>query len=131
MTTLLSHARHRVRTAQLGLAGPAAALVLVWLVFQSLNPAFLSADNLVNLTQQSAVLGVLADGLGVLLLLPPVRALIRGYLKQSIQEKITVAQHDLGRPTKRGPQVDTASPVITVEAEVVETSTDRPHRDRP
>ncbi len=73
----------------------------------------------------------LADGLGVLLLLPPVRALIRGYLKQSIREKITVAQRDLGRPVKHGPDVDTASPVITVEAEVVETSTDRTHRDHP
>lgn len=73
----------------------------------------------------------LADGLGVLLLLPPVRALIRGYLKKSIQEKITVAQQDMGMPTTRRVDSDTASPVITVEAEVVETSADRPNREQP
>lgn len=73
----------------------------------------------------------LADGLGVLLLLPPVRALIRGYLKKSIQEKITVAQQDMGMPTTRRFDPDTASPVITVEAEVVENSTDHPHRKQP
>lgn len=67
MTTLFSQLGHRVRTAQLGLAGPVVALVLVWLVFQSLNPAFLSADNLVNLTQQSVVLGVLALGVVIVL----------------------------------------------------------------
>ena len=42
-------------------------LVLIGLVFQVLNPHFLSADNLVNLTQQSAATGVIA--LGVVLTL--------------------------------------------------------------
>lgn len=57
----------RLRTGETGPLPLAGVLVLIGLVFQVLNPAFLSADNLVNLTQQSAATGVIA--LGVVLTL--------------------------------------------------------------
>jgi D-xylose transport system permease protein len=57
----------RVRTGEMSSVPIAAALVLSWLVFQALTGSFLSSDNLVNLSQQSAVTGVIA--LGVVLTL--------------------------------------------------------------
>ncbi|HWJ86048.1 MAG TPA: sugar ABC transporter permease [Cellulomonas sp.] len=57
----------RLRTGELGALPIAVALVVIWIVFQSLNGSFLSSDNLVNLTQQSAAAGVIA--LGVVLTL--------------------------------------------------------------
>ncbi|WP_421734580.1 sugar ABC transporter permease [Cellulomonas sp.] len=57
----------RLRTGDLGVLPVAVVLVLIGLVFQLLNPHFLSSDNLVNLTQQSAATGVIA--LGVVLTL--------------------------------------------------------------
>ncbi|MBB0244545.1 sugar ABC transporter permease [Streptomyces alkaliphilus] len=50
-----------------GLLPVIGALLLVWAVFGILNPAFLSAENLVSLTLQSAPVGVIA--LGVVLVL--------------------------------------------------------------
>lgn len=44
------------------------ALGVLWLVFQAMNPNFLSADNLVNLTLQVAPLGVLTLGVVLVLL---------------------------------------------------------------
>jgi len=58
---------HRLRTGEMSALPITAALVLIWVVFQSLNGSFLSSDNLVNLTQQSAATGVIA--LGVVLTL--------------------------------------------------------------
>jgi len=57
----------RLRAGDLGVLPVVVLLAIVWLVFQALNPAFLSSDNLVNLTQQSAVLGVIALGVVVTL----------------------------------------------------------------
>ncbi|RHA43877.1 sugar ABC transporter permease [Cellulomonas rhizosphaerae] len=57
----------RLRTGEMSALPITAALVLIWIVFQSLNGSFLSSDNLVNLTQQSAATGVIA--LGVVLTL--------------------------------------------------------------
>jgi len=57
----------RVRAGELRVLPVVGLLVLVWLVFQVINPVFLSSDNLVNLTQQSAVTGVIALGVVVLL----------------------------------------------------------------
>ncbi|MCV2395442.1 sugar ABC transporter permease [Actinotalea sp. M2MS4P-6] len=45
-----------------------AALAVLWLVFQAMNPNFLSADNLVNLTLQVAPLGMLTLGVVLVLL---------------------------------------------------------------
>lgn len=58
---------HRLRTGEMSALPIAGALVLIWIVFQALNGSFLSSDNLVNLTQQSAATGVIA--LGVVLTL--------------------------------------------------------------
>lgn len=44
------------------------ALAVLWLVFQAMNPNFLSADNLVNLALQAAPLGVLTLGVVLVLL---------------------------------------------------------------
>jgi UPF0716 protein FxsA len=66
--------------------------------------------------------GFLTDAIGFSLLVPSIREKIRGRLERSIKDKITVAGQDMGMKASRG----SAPPhVITVEAEVVETSTDR------
>jgi len=44
-------------------------LVIIWTVFQILNPTFLSSANLVNLAMQSAALGTIALGVVLVLLL--------------------------------------------------------------
>ncbi|MGP7959847.1 sugar ABC transporter permease [Sanguibacter sp. A247] len=59
----------RARTGQLRSLGGVAALVVVWIGFGVLAPAFLSADNLVNVTQQSAVVGLLALGVVLVMLI--------------------------------------------------------------
>lgn len=58
----------RVRTGDLGSLPIFLGLILIWIVFQLLNPNFLSADNLVNLTMQCAALGTIALGVVVVLL---------------------------------------------------------------
>ncbi|MBB2922670.1 ABC transporter permease subunit [Cellulomonas cellasea] len=65
--TLRELVRH-VRSGELGMLPIVAALAVIWLVFQLLNPAFLSSDNLVNLTLQCAATGVLALGVVLVLL---------------------------------------------------------------
>ncbi|NLF04081.1 MAG: sugar ABC transporter permease [Actinomycetales bacterium] len=67
MIAAFSGTWHRVRSGELGVLPVVGLLALVWLVFQAINPAFLSSDNLVNLTQQSAATGVIALGVVVLL----------------------------------------------------------------
>ena len=53
----------RIRlTGNLGSIPVVVGLVLIWGVFQLLNPSFLSADNLVNLTLQCAAGGTIAIG---------------------------------------------------------------------
>src|SRR5690606_3159402 len=52
----------RVPDRELGMAPVICVLLLIWAVFGLLNPAFLSAENLVNLTLQSAPTGVIALG---------------------------------------------------------------------
>jgi len=58
----------RIRTGDLGSLPVFIGLVIIWIVFQILNPRFLSATNLVDLTLQSAPLGVIALGVVVVLL---------------------------------------------------------------
>ena len=56
------------RDRGLGSAPVVVALVVIALVFQALNGAFLSPDNLVNLTLQSATTGILTLGVVLVLL---------------------------------------------------------------
>lgn len=56
------------RGRDLGSASVVVALVVIALVFQALNGAFLSADNLVNLTLQSATTGIITLGVVLVLL---------------------------------------------------------------
>ncbi len=56
------------RNRELGSWPVVAALVVLALVFQAFNPNFLSSDNLVNLTLQSAVTGVITLGVVLVLL---------------------------------------------------------------
>ncbi|WP_298862762.1 sugar ABC transporter permease [Microbacterium sp.] len=58
----------RVRTGDLGSLPVFLGLIVIWVVFQILNPRFLSATNLVDLTLQCAALGVIALGVVVVLL---------------------------------------------------------------
>ncbi len=59
----------RLRSGDLGSLPVVIGLIVIWGVFQSLNPAFLSSRNLVNLTQQCVPIGVIAIGVVLVLLL--------------------------------------------------------------
>lgn len=59
----------RIRGGDLGSLPVIIGLVLIWTVFQILNPNFLSSTNLVNLTLQSAAVGTIAIGIVLVLLL--------------------------------------------------------------
>lgn len=68
--SLLEHVgdvRERVRSGQLRSLAGVGALLMIWVVFRIVSPAFLTPDNLVALTLQSASLGFLA--LGVVLVM--------------------------------------------------------------
>jgi len=65
--------------------------------------------------------GFLTDSIGFALLVPSVRTMIRGMIEKSLKERISVAGRDLGAPVRE----KSAPQVITVDAEVVEISTDR------
>lgn len=59
----------RIRGGELGPLPIIIGLVVIWSIFQVLNPVFLSPANLVNLLMQSAALGVIALGVACVLLL--------------------------------------------------------------
>jgi D-xylose transport system permease protein len=59
----------RLRSGDLGALPVVIGLVIIWIVFQSLNDAFLSPRNLVNLTLQSAAIGTISIGIVLVLLL--------------------------------------------------------------
>ena len=59
----------RVRTGDVGSLPVVAGLILIWTIFQILNPNFLSSRNLVNLTLQSAAVGTIAIGIVLVLLI--------------------------------------------------------------
>ncbi|MEJ7648744.1 MAG: ABC transporter permease [Nakamurella sp.] len=59
----------RMRTGDLGSLPVVIGLVVIWAVFASLDPLFLSSANLVNLTLQSAATGTIALGIVLVLLL--------------------------------------------------------------
>ena len=59
----------RVRGGDLGSLPVIAALAVIWIVFQIINPNFLSSANLVNLTMQCAAVGTISIGIVLVLLL--------------------------------------------------------------
>jgi D-xylose transport system permease protein len=59
----------RVRDGDLGLLPVVAGLVVIWTIFQLLNPVFLSPRNLSDLLMQSAPVGVIALGIVFVLLI--------------------------------------------------------------
>jgi len=58
----------RIRGGDLGALPVVLGIVVIWTVFQVLNPAFLSSENLVNLTMQCAANGTIALGVVIVLL---------------------------------------------------------------
>lgn len=58
----------RVRDGDLGMLPVVAGIVVIWSVFQLLNPAFLSSTNLVNLSFDMVPVGMLALGIVCVLL---------------------------------------------------------------
>ena len=58
----------RIRGGELGSLPVVVGLLVIWTVFQILNPAFLSSRNLVLLTMQSAAIGTIALGVVLVLL---------------------------------------------------------------
>lgn len=59
---------NRVRGGDLGVLPIIVGLLVIWTIFQALNPFFLSSANLVNLLLESAAVGVIALGIVCVLL---------------------------------------------------------------
>ena len=59
----------RLRGGELGSLPVVVGLIVIWGVFYAYNPLFLSSQNLVNLTLQSAAVGTIALGIVLVLLL--------------------------------------------------------------
>jgi simple sugar transport system permease protein/D-xylose transport system permease protein len=59
----------RVRAGDLGVLPIVVGLVVIWTVFQILNPVFLSSANLVNLLMESVSVGIIALGIVCVLLI--------------------------------------------------------------
>jgi len=68
LRSLLEGFVSRIRGGDLGALPVVLGIVVIWTVFQALNPAFLSSENLVNLTMQCAAIGTIALGVVVVLL---------------------------------------------------------------
>ncbi len=65
---LLATAGDRLRGGDLGLLPVAVGLLIIWTVFQLLNPVFLNEANLVDLAMQCAPVGVISLGIVCVLL---------------------------------------------------------------
>jgi D-xylose transport system permease protein len=61
--------RRRVRTGELGAWPVIIGLIIIWIVFASLNDRFLTPQNLSNMTLQIAAYGVISVGIVLVLLL--------------------------------------------------------------
>ncbi|HEY5321102.1 MAG TPA: sugar ABC transporter permease [Galbitalea sp.] len=59
----------RIRTGDLGSLPVVIGLIIIWTIFQIMNPVFLSSNNIVNLMLQAAPIGVIAIGVVLVLLL--------------------------------------------------------------
>ena len=68
LRTALAVLSGRMREGDLGPLPVLIGLLVIWAVFQSLNPVFLSSENLVNLTMQCAATGTIALGVVLVLL---------------------------------------------------------------
>ncbi|TAM70606.1 MAG: sugar ABC transporter permease [Microbacteriaceae bacterium] len=66
---MLQSMRLRVRGGDLGSWPVVIGLVVIWAIFEILNPIFLSADNLINLSKQCAAVGTISIGVVLVLLL--------------------------------------------------------------
>jgi D-xylose transport system permease protein len=66
---VITAARRRVRTGELGAWPVIIGLVVIWIIFQSLNDRFLTPQNLSNLTLQIAATGTISVGIVLVLLL--------------------------------------------------------------
>ncbi|MEV0597111.1 sugar ABC transporter permease [Nonomuraea cavernae] len=64
----ISDVVERARGGDLGVIPVVVGLIVIWSVLQILNPVFLSSANLVNLTLESAAVGVIALGIVCVLL---------------------------------------------------------------
>ncbi len=60
---------HRLRNGDLGAVPVIVGLVIIWTIFQILNPIFMSSQNLVNLLFDSCSVGVIALGIVCVLML--------------------------------------------------------------
>jgi D-xylose transport system permease protein len=58
----------RLRTGDLGSLPIVAGLIVIWIIFQLLDPLFLSSDNLSNLATECAAVGTIAVGIVLVLL---------------------------------------------------------------
>jgi len=65
----LGSARRRLRSGELGAWPVILGLIIIWVVFQSLNDRFLTPQNLSNLTLQIAATGTISVGIVLVLLL--------------------------------------------------------------
>ena len=88
----------RMRSGQLGTLPIVGALVVIWLVFQLLNPHFLSSDNLVNLTLQCAATGVIALGIVLVLLVGQIDLSV-GSVSGLAAAVVAIGSVQLGWPT--------------------------------
>src|SRR4051812_5822401 len=59
----------RMRAGELGSVPVVVGLIVIWIVFQSLDSRFLSAINLSNLVQQMSAVGIISIGIVLVLLL--------------------------------------------------------------
>jgi simple sugar transport system permease protein/D-xylose transport system permease protein len=66
---LLRAFRQRLRDGDLGSTPVVIGLIIIWIAFQVLNPAFLTPANLVNLALQCAAVGTISIGVVLVLLL--------------------------------------------------------------
>ena len=69
VTGAFGRMRRRVRAGELGSIPVVIGLIVIWIVFQAFNSAFLSSQNLSNLAQQMAATGTIALGVVLVLLL--------------------------------------------------------------
>ena len=69
VTSIAGGLVERVRGGDLGPLPVIVGLAVIWIVFQSLNPTFLSSTNLVYLTMQSAAVGTISIGIVLVLLI--------------------------------------------------------------
>ncbi|MEJ7647435.1 MAG: hypothetical protein WKF57_00080 [Nakamurella sp.] len=65
---VVSGTLRRIRSGDLGALPVVVGLIIVWVVFQILNPVFLSTSNMVNLTLECVSVGVIALGIVCVLL---------------------------------------------------------------